>query len=368
MKFGLDKLKAFGLTALTAGKKNAPTLMTAGSVILGWTAAYFFWKQGKKAEKKIEYEEERLNADLDSDTPLSELRHLPKKDKFIIYLQYCWMSLAMGIGSSALAIGANQLNLSRLAEMALLTQFMTNKDEDNKKLIEKLKKEVPKKKVREIENEQIHERVDSDKIVGILKEMMEENDDRTLFIDDVTGETLKSYNEPVKQGLSRANDYLLSRRKTEIDSVINMNLRQRHIDYETIEEKIDRVKKDPYGVLDDLSDIKDTKYADMLTDEEVKDLLYAGEDAVSSLDYSSFLYMLGFIKKNGPCNIGDLVELRCFTNKKLPIEDTILRYDYGPKSYAARFFNGNENVPEVCFVEGSAYVYPTSELAERDLM
>ena len=89
MKFNLrmSGIKTFAATVLASGKKNAPTLMTGGSIILGWTAAYIFWKQGRKAEKKIEAEELYLNRDLDADAPLDQRQKLPTREKLSIYLQ-----------------------------------------------------------------------------------------------------------------------------------------------------------------------------------------------------------------------------------------------------------------------------------------
>lgn len=356
MKFGLDKLKAFGLTALTAGKKNAPTLMTAGSVILGWTAAYFFWKQGKKAEKKIEYEEERLNADLDSDTPLSELRHLPKKDKFIIYLQYCWMSLAMGIGSSALAIGANQLNLSRLAEMALLTQFMTNKDEDNKKLIEKLKKEVPKKKVREIELEQYHERMDEEEIAKKMREMMESGDNRTLFVDRMTKNVFAADILKVTSGLEQFNNHLLKRRSDAVDKELKKT-------WDQYKEGDENDPKSPYYVRGD-DPYSDDEYC--VNIDEIREAIENGVEVYSSADVSELLYMIGEIGRMESCRLGEMLEVRCYSNAEAPLQQNkILNYD---DSFKKTYFKEGEQPPEVCIIDYCDDVYPTYELAERDLM
>ena len=117
MSFNMTKLKGLVTAAVASGKKNAPTLMTAGSIALGWIGVYFFWKESKKVEQKIEFEEALLNADEDADMDIEKRKTLPVKEKLILYAQYCWPSAVMGLTSTGLAIGANSINLSRLAEI-----------------------------------------------------------------------------------------------------------------------------------------------------------------------------------------------------------------------------------------------------------
>ncbi|MBQ6435455.1 MAG: hypothetical protein IJJ09_05605 [Synergistaceae bacterium] len=151
--FDISKLKAFGAAAIASGKKNAPTIMTGGSIVLGWLGVYLFWKQSKKAEKKIEYEEERINYVEPGAVEKPKHEDLPLKEKLIIYAEYCWPAAVCGLASTGLAIGANHLNLSRLTEMALLTKFMTEKDGKQQELIDKLKAEVGEKKFLEMKEE-----------------------------------------------------------------------------------------------------------------------------------------------------------------------------------------------------------------------
>ena len=156
MKFSFNKLKDFGASALTFGRRNAPSIMTGGGILIGWAAVYIFWKQGKKAEEKIRQEEAELNKDNPS-TDISDQKKLPKKEKFAIYLRYCWLALAMGVGSSGLTIWAHKIDMARIMEMYMVTQFLEKKNEDQEKLLDKLKEEVGDKKVHDLENDILEE-------------------------------------------------------------------------------------------------------------------------------------------------------------------------------------------------------------------
>ena len=52
-KLNFSWLQKFFNSTIAFGSKNAPTIMTGGSIVLGWTAVYVFWKQSKKAEEEI---------------------------------------------------------------------------------------------------------------------------------------------------------------------------------------------------------------------------------------------------------------------------------------------------------------------------
>jgi len=352
MSFSLAKLKSFGLAALAAGKQNAPSLMTAGSIICGWGAVYLFWKQSRKAEKKIENEEERLNADLDSDTPLSDLRRLSKKDKIIIYLEYCWTSLILGIGSTALAIGSTKLSMDRLAKMMLVTQFMSNREEDSQKLIKKLKNEIPDKKVVELENEVYREKLDEEEIVKKMREMMESGDTGTLFVDYHTGRNFSSPALSVSTGIENANETLLQRRNDAIRQEVKMTL--------------DEYKKDasdPFFVSSDTP--WHTSEKDSVSVEELENLIEQTYDIYSTLDLSDFIYLIGERSSPASASLGELLEFRCFKNT-IPIkEKEILHYD---TYYKKKYFSQDENPPEVCIIDYEPLMYPTYELSERDMM
>ena len=210
--FDISKLKVCGAAAIASGRKNAPTLMTAGSIVLGWVGVYLFWKESKKAEQKIEFEEALLNENEDADRPLEEIEHLPVKEKLIIYLQYCWPSGLCGLGSTALAIGANSVSLGRIAELTLLAQAMTDKSDKQQKLVEKLKEKVPAKEVMQIQEELYNENEDEEEIVRILREMKEAGDTRTLFKDYRTGKLFKRDAEKVVKAIDDFNTTLRKRR------------------------------------------------------------------------------------------------------------------------------------------------------------
>lgn len=314
-----NKIKGLAAGLLASGKKNAPTLMTAGSVVMGWTAAYIFWKQGRKAEKKIEYEESLLNADLDSDTPLEDLRKLPVKEKFVIYLQYCWMAALLGVGSTGLAIGANGLNLSRLTEMALLTQFMTDKDDKQQKLIDKLKAEVGDKKFVEMKDELREEEYPKDEIMREI--LSEPANGKTLFIDQVTGQKFRASILDVTNGIAEFNERLKDKRKDA--------LRKR--------------RKDPFYVAGDMPwGIDDD----------------AASDVYSSMDVEVFLKCIGEITGKNEARLGDLLEFRYYGGGDPIKANQILEY----KNYV----DPNSGYPVVCYIDYSELLAPSSELIERN--
>jgi hypothetical protein len=315
-----NKIKGLAAGLLASGKKNAQTLMTAGSVVMGWTAAYIFWKQGRKAEKKIEYEESLLNADLDSDTPLEDLRKLPVKEKFVIYLQYCWMAALLGVGSTGLAIGANGLNLSRLTEMALLTQFMTDKDDKQQKLIDKLKAEVGDKKFVEMKDELREEEYPKDEIMREI--LSEPANGKTLFIDQVTGQKFRASILDVTNGIAEFNERLKDRRK----------------------DAIRKRRGDAFYVSDDLPWGGN--------DEDVF------SDVASSLDVEVFLKCIGEITGKNEARLGDLLEFRYYGGGDPIKANQILEY----KNYV----DPNSGFPVVCYIDYSELLAPSSELIERN--
>lgn len=315
----LNKIKGLAAGVMASGKKNAPTLMTAGSVVLGWAAAYIFWKQGRKAEKKIEYEEGVLNLNLDADAPLEQRQKLPVKEKVIIYLQYCWMAALLGVGSTGLAIGANGLNLSRLTEMALLTQFMTEKDGKQQKLIEKLRAEVGDKKFVEMKDELREEEYPKDEI---LKEVLSEPaNGKTLFIDQVTGQKFRASILDVTNGIAEFNERLKDRRK----DAIKMRL------------------GDAFYVSSDLPWGLDEN---------------AESDIYSSMDVEVFLKCIGEIAGKNEARIGDLLEFRYYGGGDPVKANQILEY----KNYT----DPDSGFPVVCYIDYSELLAPSSELIERN--
>lgn len=319
-KFNLDAIKGFAASALAFSKKNAPSIMTGGSIILGWTAAYIFWKQSKKAEAKIRAEEEKLNENTEEHESLSV------KDKGIIYLQYCWMALVLGLGSTGLAIGANKINLDRLAEMYVLTQFLSNKDEKNKDLIEKLKGEVNKKTVDKIENEIRDSKFSDEEIKTELKQMKDNGETTTLFLDLVTGKKFRSNMFDVREGVYHFNEEL---KKARTDIVI---------------EKING----PYYV----SDAPWKEKLDEILESDEFSCVY------SSCNLSDFLSFIGENTDYESAKLADTLEFRYYGGNCDVIEwSSVFKFK--------KFEDPETGVPAVCYIDYYDFLYPSNELMDR---
>ena len=214
----LDKLKGFGASALAFGKQNAPSMMTGGGIILGWAAAYIFWKQGKKAEEKIRAEEAKLNENNKSEAPEDQVK-LPKKEKFTIYLQYCWTAMAMGIASSGLTIWAHKIDLSQLAEMYMVTQILEKKNDDQGKMLEKLKEEVGEKKVHALENDILEEDYPDEELRREILSVPGKG--RTLFSDETRFKfRFRGEIQDVKDGIYDFNALMQKRYKKALDKAM----------------------------------------------------------------------------------------------------------------------------------------------------
>ena len=208
-KLDLSWVKKAVQSGVAFSKKNAPTIMTGGSILMGWTAVYLFWKESRKADAEIEETEEKLAEEETSVTIIvdedgNEHREeicpeLQKKEKAFIYLKNCWPALVMGLGSSGFAIWAHEMDLSRLAEMYMLTQFLEDKDAKKDDLIEKLKSELGAKKTLKVEDELRKEKLPDEKVKEIAKHIP--GDGRTLIIDEVTGVKFRSDVEKIKDGI-----------------------------------------------------------------------------------------------------------------------------------------------------------------------
>ena len=318
INLNMDTLKKFGAGLLASGKQNAPTLMTAGSILLGWGAAYIFWKQGKKAEKKIEAEEMRLNEGKDADIPVSQQEKLPVKDKFIIYLQYCWMAAAMGVGSTALAIGANKLNVSRLAEMALLTQFMNGKNEKQEKLIEKLKGEVGEKKFDAVKEEIREEQFPKSEVLEAMTTAP--GDGSTLFIDCVTRNRWRGNIIDVTNAIAEFNKDLKEERQDAIKKRLG--------------DAFFVSSESPWGI-----------------DEDNMSEVY------SALDLEEFMRRIGELKYDNVSRLGDLLEFRYYGGPDPVKAVDILEY----KNYE----DPSTGLPVVCFIDYEELLSGTNELIER---
>lgn len=292
------------------GTKNAPTIVTGGSIILGWAAVYVFWTQSKKAEAEILETEEKLFVKREEGEEVTA--ELTKKEKAIIYLKYCWPAALMGLGSTAGTVWAHKMDLSRLAEMYMLTQFLEGKNADQEKLIEKLKGEVSGKKYKELRNEVTTEKYPEGTVGdGYIEET---GKGTTLFIEETTGIKFRSSITEVQKGFYEFKDIL----KTQRDRAIKMR----------------------FG---DAFFATDNPYPDDL-------------DVFSSEGYDVFLECIGIKQRN---KLGELLEFRYYGNKEfLPVNDETLFY--------APFVDPATGVPSTCYIRVGEYLMETYELSERN--
>ena len=300
--------------ALTFGSKNAPTIMTGSGVVLGWAAVYVFWKQSRKAEKQIEkIELDRFDA---SDKPTEEAEaesKLTKKEKAVVYLQYCWMALIMGLGSTGLTLVAHKMDLARIAEMYMLTHFLEDKNADQEKLIEKMKAEIPEKQMNKIEHDIRTEKYPEETVFdGPIEET---GNGPTLFIMDVGDLKFRSSVTAVQSGILMIRERLREKR--------NQAIKRR---------------------LGDAFFSADSPYPNDMTG-----------DIYASMDLDVFIEELGIKKR---LNLGDLLEFRDYGwDNYMSINDTM---DY------EKYTDPVTGVPSVCFLNIKQYLKPSYELMERD--
>ena len=351
LNFNMGKLKGIFATAIASGKKNAPTIMTAGSVALGWTGVYFFWKESKKADQKIEAEEERLG------------EKLPFKEKLLIYAEYCWPSAAMGITSTCLAVAAERIDASRIAELALMTQVISDKSEKQQTLINKFKEEIPEKKVREIQQDIYHEEEDEEEIVNELKMMIAEGDTRALIKDRYTGKLFKRDITKVVQGIDEFNTQLRKRRSSAMRREF-----ERHKDSIKQFAKDNSLLSDPFFAASDPWTNKEVQErlqkSEAYTNSEVENLICEIEDVYSTGDVADFLYSIGETCRPNCTGLGEVLEFRCFGDEPA-VPQSILKYD---TTYRKKYFDNDPNVPQYCVMDYLEYAYPTHEFVERDML
>ena len=295
--------------AIAFSEKNAPSLITGGSILLGWAAVYVFWKQSKKAEKEIEETEEQLLIKNEEGESVS--RKLSNKDKATIYLKYCWLAALMGAGSTAGTVLAHKMDLSRLAEMYMLTQFLEGKNSDQEKLINKLKGEVSGKKFNDLKTDVMKEKYPEETVSeGNIEET---GKGTTLFIDELTGIKFRSSITAVTDGLYEFKGMLRERRDKELRS--------------------------KFG---DAFYVSDSPYPDDFD-------VYASE----GLDV--FFECLGVKQK---VRLGEILEFRDYGYKDfMPLKQVL---------YYEPYIDPVTGVPAVCFIRISDYLSPTYELMERN--
>jgi hypothetical protein len=192
---GLDKLKGWGVGALAFSDKNAPALMTGGGLVLGWFAAYMFWKKSKDAEKCIGIKEAELQSEVapgkDILGTMENRVTLPTKERFAIYLQYCWWTWLLGLGATGLIIGGQKVSMNRLAEMFVLTKVLEDKNGRQSKTIEKLKEAAGLKDgseaMRKFQDKYVEEEYPEEKALAIANSIDTPGEGNTFIIDETTG-------------------------------------------------------------------------------------------------------------------------------------------------------------------------------------
>lgn len=319
----LPKGKELLASVFAFSKRNAPSLMTGGSILLGWTAVYIFWKQSKKADSKIAAEEKKLSEN-SSD---NEKPELPKKEKAIIYLQYCWLALILGVGSSGLSIWAHKIDLSRLAQLYMLKEFLEEKSGKQETLINELKGAIKdKKKITDIEDKILGNEHTEDDIVTAMAKAP--GNGQTLIIDRVTGAKFRANILDVRAGIARTNEALKNKRNKMIKGKLGS----------------------PFF------SSSNTSFSEYDLDEENNDRT---RDIYSSIDLEAFLREIGeFLDDNIDKRIGEILEFRYYGGGDLLKDNQILSF----KNY----LDPATGIPAVCFLDYTEYLSPSSELIERN--
>ena len=330
-------------SGLAFGKKNAPMLMTGGGICLGWLGAYILWKQSKKAEQVIAKKEADLQSTIDISEEENEASgrgvmdaikarsELPRKDKIIIYLQYCWTAMALGIASTGLLIGAQKLSIDRLAEMYILTQFLEDKNKKQDGLIAKLKEKAglkdDSKAMHDLENDIIDEEYDREEIVD---ELLTHRDDygpgTALIIDKVTHARFRGDIIELTDGIAEANHILKTRRKKAIKKRLG----------------------------DAFFSSSDNPWSEDDFDEDQYGEVY------STLDLETFLSLIGEIegRDDGDTRLGELLEFRDYGGKELLKASQILKYK--------EYLDPETGSPAVIYLDYTEFLSPSSELMERN--
>ena len=330
-----DSAKNVAKNVLIFGNKNLPSLMVGGSVGTGWLGVYMFWKESRAAEAEIrEREEVVVSTQTEDDTIFEELgsSELEFKEKAIIYAKHCWPSATMGVVSTVLAIWAHKIDLSRLAEMYVLTQFLEEKSGRQEKLIDKLKGEVKESKVEKFEREILEEEYPDDDILDLIDDVP--GDGTTLFIDRVTHVKFRADIMGVMDGIEDTNDKLKSKRETAIKT------------------KGINKYRDPFFVAENSPFPSVDKILD--ADSEEYKSIY------SSVSLSYFLKAIGEIDQDDEARLDDLLEFRYYGGGRLLKPKNILIY----KQYK----DPATGVPAVCYIDYTEYLSPSYELLERNPM
>lgn len=315
-------------SVLTFGKKNATSLMTGGGIVLGWAAVYVFWKQSKEAERAIQHEEEKLSEEK------GEPVKLETKEKIVIYLQYCWLSALMGLGSTGLSLYSHKLDLDEITKVYMLSQFYKDKSEETSAENKKLKEAIKPKKLQEVEDEILEEQYPKEEIVKCMDKVPGQGS--TLFIDKTTKRKFRGDIVSVTKGIMKADECLRSTRK------------------EKVIKELTRNKEDPFFSSNGPVYNKDP-YSDEIVDADE----FANVYSAMSLD--EFLEYIGEIvdtEGNYAPGLCELLEFRCYCSGYPTLEPSeIMHY----KNYT----DPESGIPAVCFLDYTELLNGSSSLLER---
>lgn len=333
-------VKTFLGSMLGFGKENAPAIMTGGSIILGWTAAYIFWKQGKKAQHTIDVREAEMNAKVaDGENVLGRLKRpeeqLPKQEKISIYLSYCWLALALGFASTGLAVWGQKISLDRIGMGIMATQFFKNK---NDKLREDIKEQKGgEKQLDEIKRQQHREEFSAEEICKNKDNIPGEG--RTIFVDVHNGATYKSEVEIVADGIIHSDNKLQEK-------------------YHKMLEEKKKARKKQYGngafdVVNTENPYRETEFPYM-DDEDLYDIH-------ADMPLDELLFNIGEIKHRKFIRCGEVLQIQyCggYKDGKLLKPKNILDFD--------DYVDPQTGVPVICYIDYTDYLSPTNELLERN--
>ena len=200
MSFNMGGLEKLAKSALAFSKKNLPSIMVGGSILMSVAAVYTAIKQAPKAAKEVEEENEKREE--------NEEPAMNRKEIFVTYLKYCWMSLALEGGSAALAALAHKIDLARLGEMYMLSQFYKEDGEKLKKQL--LKQENGEQKLKELREQQFD---DEHPVDDILKcpEYRNLKDGELLVMNETTDKQYPSTMTSLRNGFSDFNEMMMAR-------------------------------------------------------------------------------------------------------------------------------------------------------------
>lgn len=289
MKINPAAIENLFKNAVTYSKKNLPSFLVAGSIVGFWSSGIWLVKQAPKAKEEIDLKEASQN---ESMKPI---------EKAGVYAKHCWGPAVVAAGSTVMSVAAHKIDLSRLAEMVMLTRFY--KDNNGKINTPLLKPDNEKEEYTE------------ENVKNLVKEYSSTG--KTLFIDKVTGVKWTGNLVDVINGIHQFNEHMNNLYKSEAKRQLPFYAKD--VPFDLTVDDIDIFAKERFDVF----------------------LESIGEEPDNAMD-------LG---------IGDLLEFRCYSDGTLLKPEQILTYD--------KYVDPYTGVPQVCFIDYAEFLAPSSELLER---